>query len=393
MQSVSTKSLSWSVLPLPSFTMSCVSVLLLCCLHLSLSTIPYKNQVLAWPLRVSAGTQVRPNSNSNLRIVTKCFPGMFLKIDCKMYFDCSSEGHFRRNFCSSGTYWNHRDKKCDEIQNVPECVAVYSTNPENRGKAVQQQPLISSTTSPSTERASSTFKTMLRLLTASTTESVFVSSKGSKEKSFTSTTQSTVLAATPQTRNQLKGEDDDYIDPPNVDWDIDGVLGLESGRGISEISEKTGNDIITEDAKQSKDVIKKNNPLEINKEGSQTTVLQVPTSSETQGKICVLRGKEKVCSPAVNSIPVVYTNQIFSQQTSSTVPPLLDVTQSSTANQNTTSKNSGEKVSSNNPISFNITIHLNVQESAIRFVRIIAYYVNLTIINWKSTWLAAIEKT
>lgn len=328
---------------------------------------------------------MRPNSNSNLRIVTKCFPGMFLKIDCKMYFDCSSEGHFRRNFCDSGTYWNHRDKKCDEIQNVPECVAVYSTNPENRGKAVQQQPLISSTTSPSTDRASSTLKTMLRLLTASTTESVFVSSKGSKEKSFTSTTQSTVLAATPQTRNQLKGEDDDYIDPPNVDWDIDGVLGLESGSGISEISEKTGNDIITEDAKQSKDVIKKNNPLEINKEGSQTTVLQVPTSSETQGKICVLRGKEKVCSPAVNSIPVVYTNQIFSQQASSTVPPLLDVTQSSTANQNTTSKNSGEKVSSNNPISFNITIHLNVQESAIRFVRIIAYYVNLTIINWKST--------
>lgn len=322
---------------------------------------------------------MRPNSNSNLRYVTKCFPGTYLKIDCKMYFDCSSEGHFRRNFCDSGTYWNHRDKKCDEIQNVPECVAVYSANPEN--KAVNS---FSSTVSPSTEKALLITKSTLFPSTTtvlSTTSSVFASSKKSTTKS---TTQSTVSAATHSTGNQLKGEDDDYIDPPNIDWDIDGVLGLESVRARSDVSEKTGNDIITEDAKQSKDVIKKDDPLEINKEG-ETPVLQVPTSSETQGKICVLRGKEKVCSPAKHSIPTVYTNQIFSQQASNTMPPLLDVNPLSTSNRNTTNKNYVEKVSSNNPISFNITIHLNVQESAIRFVRIIAYYVNLTIINWKST--------
>ncbi|KAH9409535.1 hypothetical protein TYRP_010545, partial [Tyrophagus putrescentiae] len=175
---------------------------------------------------------------------------MFLKIDCKMYFDCSSEGHFRRKFCSSGTYWNHRDKKCDEIQNVPECVAVYSAVPEK------------------------------------------------------------LSAATHQSKSQLKGEDDDYIDPPNVDWDIDGVLGLESGKGRSEISEKTKNDAITENGKQSKDAIKKDDSLKINKEGSEMPVLQGPISGETHGKICILRGKEKVCSPAVNSIPLAYTNQV-----------------------------------------------------------------------------------
>lgn len=364
-----------------------LSILLCCLLYLTLSTVPSAKQVHAWPIRVTAGTQVKSNSNSNLRIVTKCFPGMYLKIDCKMYFDCSKEGHFRRSFCDIGTYWNHRDKKCDEIQNVPECVAVYSANPENRAKAAVQQQLlnsVSSTVSPNkTDKKASPFVTFAAASTTTTIKpsSAFVSTSASAKKA---TTQSTaVLGSTQQTKiNQLKGEDDDYVDPPNIDWDIDGVLGLESGTGGLDISEKTGNDIITEDAKQDKGVIKKENPLEAIKEDNEAPVLPPSTSSDTQGKICVLRGKEKVCTPAVNSIPAVYTNQIFSQQVSSTVSPSTD---STTFNSNSTIRNSVEKVNLTNPISFNITIHLGVQESAINFVRIIAYYVNFTLIAWKTT--------
>ena len=65
-----------------------------------------------------------PISSSPLPLLITCRSGEFIRRDCKYYIDCY-KGRWRRNFCPETKYWNHEIKKCDILENVPECLAMY----------------------------------------------------------------------------------------------------------------------------------------------------------------------------------------------------------------------------------------------------------------------------
>lgn len=333
--------------------------------------------VSSFPLRVLSGTQVRSTGNSNVRIVTKCFPGMYIKIDCKMYFDCDKGGQFRRNFCDHGTYWNHRDKKCDQIQNVPECVAVYASKPENGSQPVGQE-----SPSPSTEKSPivELTKSLVSIKGQSqvrSTEQINVASmaKESAVKQTPSSTESPIITSTTIGQNvtNFEGEDEDYIDPPNSDWDIDGVLGLVADNSKSVTSGNAVGDIIPDDSKSAKILTGNEDGIEVNKVDNEAPVFGT-ANTDTHGKTCILRGKSKVCNPVDNgpnaAMPAVYSDQVFSQQANTTEAISTTVAPS----------NSTCSQSKGNSIVYDFSLHISVHESAIRFVRTIAYYVNFTIV-------------
>ncbi len=63
------------------------------------------------------------NASTPMPLLVKCRPGTYIKRDCKFYIDCH-RGHWRRNFCPVHKAWNHEIKMCDDLQNVPECMAI-----------------------------------------------------------------------------------------------------------------------------------------------------------------------------------------------------------------------------------------------------------------------------
>src|SRR5699024_204474 len=129
-----------------------------------------------------------------------------------MYFDCNEDGQFRRNFCDPGMYWNHRDKKCDQIQNVPECLAVYASKPETKSQA-EVPPQLRSTFSKATSTTEKTPPAPVSSVSPKTR--VFSATEASfpKEELPSSTTVSSVSSSTTRRNvNQLEGEEDDYID-------------------------------------------------------------------------------------------------------------------------------------------------------------------------------------
>src|SRR5882757_3623860 len=78
------------------------------------------NYVWSKPLKISANT-----TTTTPMITSKtCSVGMYIKFDCKMYIDCD-RGHWRRNFCPLSKVWNNDIKKCDHLNNVAECLAIY----------------------------------------------------------------------------------------------------------------------------------------------------------------------------------------------------------------------------------------------------------------------------
>lgn len=299
---------------------------------------------------------------------------MYIKIDCKMYFDCDKGGQFRRNFCDHGTYWNHRDKKCDQIQNVPECVALYASKPENGSQPVGQE-----SPSPSTEKSPivGPTKSSVSIKEQSqvrSTEQIHVASiaKKSAVKQSPSSTESPIITSTTIGQNvtNFEGEDEDYIDPPNTDWDIDGVLGLDADNS------KSGNsvgDTIPHDSKSAKILTGNEDDFQVNKVDNEAPVFET-ANTETHGKACILRGKSKVCNPVDNgpsaAMPAVYSDQVFSQQGNTTEA----ISTTEAPSNSTCSQSKG------NSIVYNFSLHISVHESAIRFVRTIAYYVNFTIV-------------
>ena len=79
----------------------------------------------------SSDNSTATNSGTNTTVVTTpiallvtCRAGTYIKRDCKFYIDCY-KGYWRRNFCPETKAWNHDLKMCDDLQNVPECMALY----------------------------------------------------------------------------------------------------------------------------------------------------------------------------------------------------------------------------------------------------------------------------
>ena len=100
--------------------LSCVLTIQLMIISTSVHLISSKPIIID----TSNSTTNASTGSTPMPLLVSCRAGTYIRRDCKFYIDCY-RGHWRRNFCPEHKVWNHDLKKCDDIHNVPECLAIY----------------------------------------------------------------------------------------------------------------------------------------------------------------------------------------------------------------------------------------------------------------------------
>lgn len=236
--------------------------------------------------------------------------------------DCY-KGLWRRNFCGHDLFWNDEAKKCDHLQNVPECFAIY--------KHIQDK--VSQTTTTTTRRPDA---------------SDIIDDKGSSHKAK-----------------------DEYDDEYEEDYeDVE-----ESGGG------KPTPDLVV----QNKDMYHVDETSRHVNNIVQHHSLPATANQKTFGKVCVVKNSQLICqdpNESVSSSPAP-----TSTTTMAPTQPILSSTTTTTTTLPPPHKNhvlhdKHSKPLATKPASstvWELKIEIKVDESVIRLVRIIAYYFNFTI--------------